>query len=290
MTHPTKRFAIVTVSYAPDFERCRLLTESTEKCLLGAAKHYVVVDRKDAKLFATLKSSKVEVLVVEDLLPWWIFRVPFFSKGWISLRTPPIRNWILQQLVKLSVVNSIQEDVLVFCDSDVTFIRPFDLASVFLHADQVALLRVEFQSEDIISWTEASKQLLGIGKELPIYNYVGNLIAWRRENIFKMHQQIEDVNRVSWIQAICKYWNISEYMLYGMMVDHVLGIENSGHVVSSPELVKSAWSFPLNNQENVNQFFSTVDESHIGVMIHSKYRAPISAYRHKLEYLWQQNC
>ncbi|MEO1147702.1 MAG: DUF6492 family protein [Cyanobacteria bacterium J06638_22] len=291
MTHPAKRFAIVTVSYAPDFERCRLLTESTERCLLGDTKHYIIVDRKDVQLFSALKSSKVELLVVEDILPWWIFRVPFFTKGWISLRTPPIRNWILQQLVKLSVVQALQEDVVVFCDSDVTFIRPFDIASLFLHEDQVALLRVDFQSDDVISWTNASKQILGIEKEdVPFFNYVGNLIAWRRENVFKMYDRIEEVNGMSWIQAICKHWNISEYMLYGMMVDHVLEPENSGHFISSPELVKPAWSYPLDSQENVNQFFSTVDDTHIGVMIHSKYRAPISAYRHKFESLWQKNC
>jgi hypothetical protein len=150
---------------------------------------------------------------------------------------------------------------------------------------------VDFQSDDVISWTNASKQILGIEKEdVPFFNYVGNLIAWRRENVFKMYDRIEEVNGMSWIQAICKHWNISEYMLYGMMVDYVLEPENSGHFISSPELVKPAWSYPLDSQENVNQFFSTVDDTHIGVMIHSKYRAPISAYRHKFESLWQKNC
>jgi len=284
-------FAVVTVSYAPDFERCKLLAESTEKCLSDNTKHYIIVDRKDLFLFNSLQSLKVKILTVEDILPWWIFRIPLFSKGWISLRTLPIRNWVLQQLVKLSAVNVIDEDILVFCDSDVTFIRPFDVASVLLKEECLALLRVDFQSQDILKWANAAKQLLGIpDKNVPVVNYVGNLIAWRRENILKLHSRLEEVNRTHWIQAVCKHWNISEYMIYGMMVEHVLGIENAGHFIATPELIKSAWAFPLDNQKNIDNFFGTVQESHIGVMIHSKYKVPVESYRYKFDLLWQQNC
>lgn len=291
MAHPKQSFAVVTVSYAPDFERCQLLAESTEKCLLGDAKHYIIVDRRDYQLFTRLASSKIEVLVVENILPWWIFRPPFLNKGWLSLRTLPIRNWVLQQLVKLSVVEVLKEDILIFCDSDVTFVRPFDLSSIFLLNEKVPLLRVDFQSQDVISWTDTAKQLLGIKKDsLPVFNYVGNLIAWRRENVLKLHHHLEYVNETSWIQAICKYWKVSEYMLYGIMVDHVLGVENSGHFISSPNLVKSAWDYPLDSQANIDKFFGVMEESYIGVMVHSKYKVPVNSYQGEIELLWKKNC
>lgn len=292
MTQTSSRFAMVTVSYAPDFERCQLLTESTERCLPDDVKHYVIVDRKDVQLFRQLRSSKVEILVVEDIIPWWIFRVPFFSKGWVSLKTFPIRNWILQQLVKLSASEAIAEDILVFCDSDVTFIRPFDVANTFLDEQgRVAMLRVDFQSADVESWISTAQKILGIEqKPIPVWNYVGNLIAWRKENVLQMHRHIEAVHQTHWICAICKHWKISEYMLYGVMVDHVLGMEAAGHFSSAPELIKSSWSDDLNDMAALNQFFDGVQTQNVGVMLHSKYQIPITEYRHKLEQLWQYNC
>ena len=50
--------ALVTPSYKPDFERCKLLTESVECCLQGDVTHYLVIDRKDFHLFKQLTSSK----------------------------------------------------------------------------------------------------------------------------------------------------------------------------------------------------------------------------------------
>lgn len=111
-------FALITPSYAPDFERCKLLTESVERCLVDDTNHYIVVDRRDVPLFNQLTSSKVHLLVVEDLLPSWIFRVKGLKEWWFSLRTLRIHNWVLQQLVKLSVFDAIDEDIAVFCDSD----------------------------------------------------------------------------------------------------------------------------------------------------------------------------
>lgn len=292
MTQSSRRFAIVTISYAPDFERCQLLAASTERCLPDDIKHYIIVDRKDLKLFSQLQSSKIEILVVEDIIPWWIFRVPFFSKGWISLRTLPIRNWILQQLVKMSACNVIDENVLVFCDSDVTFTRPFDITKTFLdEQDRVALLRVDFQNADVESWIHAAQQILDIEqKDIPVFNYVGNLITWRKENVLKMHRHIEEVNQMHWICAICKHWNISEYMIYGMMVDHVLGADTAGHFIAAPELIKASWSDDLDDDSAINRFFEEVQPQHVGVMLHSKDQIPIEAYRHKVEQLWQQNC
>jgi hypothetical protein len=64
--------------------------------------------------------------VVEDIVPCWIRRVPGVRRLWFSFRTLPIRNWILQQIVKLSVAKVVPAEVLFFVDSDVFFCAPFN--------------------------------------------------------------------------------------------------------------------------------------------------------------------
>ena len=46
---------------------------------------------------------------------------------WLSFRTPPLRGWHVQQMRRIAIAEMAEEDVLVFCDSDVFFVRPFEL-------------------------------------------------------------------------------------------------------------------------------------------------------------------
>jgi hypothetical protein len=95
-------FCIVTPSYAPDFERCRLLCKSIEQFVTPPVDHYVIVERRDLRLFRQLQGSRTEILPVQSILPWWIRRLPGARRWWLSMKTPPIRNWICQQLIKIA--------------------------------------------------------------------------------------------------------------------------------------------------------------------------------------------
>ena len=133
-------FGLVTPSYFQDFERCQLLCKTRKKFWPESVKHYIIVDARDISLFKVLGDSSTEILAVEDILPWWIKRLPLFQQGWISFKGLPIRNWILQQLVKLSIATVLEEDILGFVDSDVAFIRAFDPSS-FVQEERVRLYR-----------------------------------------------------------------------------------------------------------------------------------------------------
>lgn len=283
------KFALITPSYAPDFERCKLLAQSVEYCLVDDTKQYIIVDRRDFLLFKQLASSKIEILVVEEILPSWIFRILGVKKWWLSWRTLPIRNWVLQQLVKLSVFDVIDENVVVFCDSDNTFIRPFELKSRLVKDGHLALLRVDFKNKDVYEWIETSKKLLGIAnQQIPAAMYVSNMITWHRDNILAMRFRLEEVNNTHWIRALCRYRNISEYTLYGVFVEHIIGLQTANHFLFDDELIKPSWSIPLNSEAKVKDFFDNLKEEHIGVMIHSKHDIPLEMYRHKIEAFWQK--
>lgn len=282
------KIALVTLSYAPDFERCKLLIQSVERCLTSNVHHYVVVDKRDVSLFQPMVSSRVSLRVVEDLLPSWIFRVSGINNWWISLRSLPVRNWIVQQLVKMSIFNGIDEKVAVFCDSDNAFIRPSNLESIFLKGDDLALLRVDFKSKDIYRWIQSSCRLLGLNpsRVLPA-NYISNLIAWRQENVEAMQRHIEDVTGVHWVKAVCQQRTISEYMLYGIFVEYVLNLKAAKHFLFDTELMKPSWSRRLVTQEEVDNFFDEIRGHHIGVMIHSKDNVPVEQYRGRIRAFWQ---
>ena len=61
--------AIVTASYAPDFERCRLLCETIDRHVTGVPRHYILVEQRDVALFRQLETGNRTVVDERDLLP-----------------------------------------------------------------------------------------------------------------------------------------------------------------------------------------------------------------------------
>lgn len=280
---------IVTPSFKPDFERCQLLCQSIEQFVSPPVNHVLVVDRRDLLLFRQLENSYTEVVTVEELLPWWISRLPFVKKAWVSLRTPPIRNWLLQQIIKIQMARQMSGDVAVYIDSDVTFVRPFD----FQHLVQGQLVRLYDEPggnpesmADLgmphMLWHQESSRLLGLpATPMPAPDYVGNLITWRKDNVYKMCDRIEEVSGTDWVQTLGKQWHLSEYTLYGTFVDRILG-EDCGHYRELNKICHDYFTpTPLSNAE-LRQFLSKIHPDQVAVMIASKAGMPVSEYKHLL--------
>ena len=128
-------FEIITPSRGLDFERCQLLCQTIDRFVGGSFRHIVVVDRSDYQLFKPLRNSVRDVIEIESLLPSWIRPTNFVfgrfrRRIWIGWRCRPIHGWFAQQLAKISVVHSMESNIAVFADSDVFFVRPFDLSHI----------------------------------------------------------------------------------------------------------------------------------------------------------------
>lgn len=265
------KFAIITPSYAPDYHRCKLLCESMDKHNSDAFNHYVVVDKKDYKLFSCLQSSHRQVITVESVLPWWIIKSPF-KNGWFSFKSIPLRNWIVQQLVKLSMAKVVKEDILIFVDSDVVFVKNFSLNN-FLDGDRVRLFRqpgvVPHESE-LGKWADVSTNLLKIpAVDFPTSNYLGNFIVWRRDNVLALYQHLEQVHGKNWIEVIANSWHLSEYMLYGIFVEYVLG-ETSNHYYDDQLICHNYWETTPMTDNKVKDFFSNIPKQCFAVMVSAK--------------------
>ena len=121
--------ALVTASYAPDFERCRLLCETIDRFVAGYTKHYILVEHRDVALFKQLESSRRVVIDENDLLPRWIRPFPDPSnfghrRIWLSPRTMPLRGWHVQQFRRIAIAAHTDEDAFFYIDSDVAFLKP----------------------------------------------------------------------------------------------------------------------------------------------------------------------
>ena len=272
---------IITPSFKPDFERCRLLSQSIDKFSKSPMHHYIIVDKKDYKLFQQLEGSSRKVLTVESILPWWIYKIPVLKNGWFSFKTLPIRNWLIQQIVKLEIANWIQEDILIFVDSDVAFIRPFE-QNQFVENGKVRLFREaipasQWQSETEIKskWFDTAHTLLnlppfiGLSNQEIINNYVGNCITWRRDNILRLQQYLEKLTHKSWIESVASSWHFSEYTLYGVFVKQILQ-EHSGHYFDSQKVSLDYWGTEVLSSEKLQNMFHNIPPEYFAVMISSK--------------------
>ncbi len=272
-------FAIITASFAPDFERCALLVRSIQEYISPASRHYLIVDQRDLPLFRELSGPGVEIMTVESVLPGWIRRLPGSNRWWLSLKTPPVRNWILQQSVKLAIGRLIPEDVLVFVDSDVTFIRPCSL-NQFVKDGQVRLFRIpdEGRIPSQYAWHQTAARLLGLPpRDYFGARFIGNAISWRRDNIIKLHDHIERVSGRSWMETVLRQWRLSEYILYGAFVDHVLG-DDSGHYRDTHNLCHEYWNSVPMSDEQLGEFFANVRPNQAAVMISARANMPAQQY------------
>jgi len=255
-----------------DVERCRFLLETSERWVPSWVHHYLIIASRDVPLFKSMLGPRTTLLVVEDIIPRWLFRVPGMRRFWISLRSRPVKNWILQQIVKLSAPAAINEDVLMYADSDMFFTAPFDPRTferngevpLFLETGQRGLIT------NHLAWQATCCRLLGI-PNLPDDddNYVGQLIWWRRENALATVARVEEVAGKQWQQAIAPLSGFSEYMLYGVHSKHVMK-EQSGHWPDGVIRTLCYWGNDKLSRDQLRTFRASLKPFHHSAMVSAK--------------------
>ncbi len=279
------RFAIITPSYRFDLGRCELLCRSVSRHVTGSFHHYLIVDERDRAPFRHLENHVTTVLTVEEILPWWIRRAPLIRGWWLNFKGPPIRNWILQQIVKLSVAECIDAEAYLFADSDIALTRPFATESL-IEGNLLRLFRVAkapmFPGH--ARWHRSAARLLGLPPTDDLGTaYIGNLITWRREVLRLLHRRIEQVSGRPWIETLSRELHLSEYILYGAFVERVLGASHAGHDPQDSSLCHNSWDFSLETDHDLKDFFAKLDPQSVAVMVSSKLGIDPSRYQHLLE-------
>ena len=269
--------AVVTASYAPDFERCRLLCETMDRFVTGFSKHYLLVEHNDVARFRALESPCRVVVDERELLPSWLhsFRDPtslLRRRVWLSARTMPLRGWHVQQLRRIAIAAHAPEDLLVYCDSDVAFVRAFDCETLKRQGKVRLFRRDDVIDEndpiDHVAWLRNAAAVLGIGTPaVSPHDYIATLIAWRRDAVLSMCRRIEDVTGRHWVAALGARRQFSECMLYGRYADEVL--HGDGHFHGGEELCRVHWNGAPMSDSEFEAFIDTMGPEQVAIGMQS---------------------
>jgi hypothetical protein len=279
-------FSIITPSYALDFERCELLCRSIERFVSPPVNHFVIVDQRDLQLFRQLETANRQIITKQSILPVWIKSLPFSHHVWLSLKTPPIRGWIIQQIIKIAAAQQIDADVSVLIDSDVVFVRPFDVHN-FVREGRVRLFRNptgnDVQRKMHLKWHQSASRLLGLPDlDMTLPDYVGHIITWRRDRVLQMCQHVEKISGRGWIETLGNSWHLGECILYGIFVDRILK-EQSGHYHEEHNICHDYWFPRPLSDEQLENFIREISIEHVAVTISAKAGMPVARYKTILE-------
>lgn len=278
-----KRMSIITPSFAPDFELCADLHRSVLECSPESVHHHIIVPRSDLKLFRRLAGPRTHIRSEADFLPSSFTSVPF-TKFTINLRQPfpPVRNWILQQVIKLAAVAASEDDVVLVVDSDIEFIRPFDVET-FVRNDVVRFYRkpeeINQERPRHMIWHQVARALLGLAPADPPYpDYISSLMAWDPVTVRRMLAKVAGVANCPWTTAIAGQLHFSEWTLYGVFVDHVIGAPANSFASDDP-LCRACWDVTPLSPERAIDFLRGVQPTDVAAMISAKSRTPLAVRR-----------
>ena len=261
---------IVTKSFAPDAKFCDTLVASSERFASPSIGHTLVVPRQDRALFEHLVSSRTRLIFEDEVLPEVVRRVR--RKVWFVGMTP-VRSWVFQQIVKLSLADAIDADVLVIVDSDSYFCRPFD-ESVFVDDRGRARLFANPGHPAIQphqKWHRTTARLLGLPEQTWFgADYVTHAAVWHRPTLARLTERIAAVTGRPWHREVARSWNVSEYTLYGVFAQHVLPEGDREIFPTHEDLAHSSWSYDVRTPEGRAAFVEELEPHHIVIGIQSK--------------------
>ena len=295
---PVKSIAIVTPTYAPDYGVCADLHKSVLRFADNSIVHYLIVPPADVELFKSLRGPRCIVLAANEFLPkrmiWVSPRVNHVvrlilgggpSANLVALNPtrpfPPVRGWIMQQILKLAAATRLDADILLLVDSDVQFVRPITSDTLVQNGRLRLYRRDGTVGEHLpghVAWHRIARELLGLpAPKLPLPDYVSALNVWDRRVVLALLERIERTTCRHWINVLGAQLTFSEHILYGVFVDEVLGPSANTFVTSS--LCHSYWdTIPL-DEASAAMFLRSLSADDVAILIQSKSGTPLEIRR-----------
>jgi hypothetical protein len=272
------RLALITKSYAPDFELCAALNRSVLNYSPDTIHHHIAVPRPDLGLFQQIAGSRTHIRCELDFLPQTFVPVPFRSIM-VNLKRPfpPVRGWILQQVIKLAAIAASENAAVLVVDSDVEFVRPFN-AGMFVREGTVRFFRkpneIGKELKRHMTWHRVARKLLGLPSAQPPYpDYISSPLAWDPVLVRRMLARVEAVTGRPWLTVIAGQLDFSECVLYGLFVDEVMGAP-ANSFVSDDSLCLVYWEHTPLDMDSAANFIERFRPTDIAAVIQSKSRTP----------------
>lgn len=279
--------ALLTPTYGPDLEICKLLCESVDRHVISFSKHYLLVPDCDVPLFAPLASDHRVIIPASTFLPDWLRPLPRVIQRkrrqfWWSLRAKPVSGWHVQQILKFAAAIALPHQRYCILDSDLVFFRDFDL-SRFEYPNAIPLLTMENMVTDDqprhSRWHETGHQLLGLDTPpLPGHDFIGHLIFWDQQTTRELASRIEATTGRGWIEALCRTHEFSEYMLYGYFVQNDAASAAIHTAVPITPCV-SYWDDPTLSKSELKQLLQSANQHDVAFSIASFSGTPVDTIR-----------
>lgn len=251
---------LITVSHAPDLERCRRLCESIDRFdRTQSIQHTLICPHRDLPLFADLGKRNRRVVSYQDILPRGYRQIPLLKRWWLDPGGFPVRGWMMQQLVKLAAAAQSDAEYIVIVDSDIVFCRPID-EELFFRDGAIRLVATPLKSEDKdhTVWQRLSERLLWISPQQQFPNYVGQLMSWSPDVLRQMLSRVEKHADKPWFKTLGRLITVSEYTLYSNFAQHLYE-GRAKHFLDSQAISLDLWRaddlvrlkekrLPLNNR------------------------------------------
>jgi hypothetical protein len=275
--------SILTCSFRGDFEICSMLCESIDRFVPETIKHKLYVPEADLNLFQPLANARRSVISEDTLLPKWFWKIPLPDAHWrrrlflprrnfyLTPFSMPVRGWIVQQIMKIAAAAGSSTEIVLHVDSDALFVRPFSVDQLF-HDEAHARLfrRAPEAGKGHRSWHLAASKLLGLPPdEFHDGDYIDSLVVWRRSVVRKMIERIEQTGKRNWQIILGRTPHFSEYVLYGVFAERVLGLADAKLAIEQISLCHSRWSGEFSSAEDENDFVTSIDPKMVGFCIQS---------------------
>jgi hypothetical protein len=286
--------AIFTKSFAGDFESFRDLHDSVRRFTENDVIHHVAVPERDVSMFRELASPRLRIVPVGELLPRRFVstysltsqvrkiprlgqRLPPIDAVNVLHPWPPIRGWILQQVVKMSAISRLDADVVVIIDSDIALIRPLTVDQ-FVKGDAVRFYRSPRPLTPDLTrhflWHESARRLLGMAEDdAPLYDYVSPLIAWDPGIVRKIQYQIEATTERHWAESVAALLHFSEYILYGRFIDS-MGTEHERSFTEDFVPCHGYWEYEPLTMVTAEPFIQSIRNCDVAVLVQSHSSTP----------------
>jgi len=285
------KIEVQTCSYSGDFDICSALCETMDRFAPSDMRHLLLVPAAETAMFSVFAKPGREIRAQQDFLPSWLHRLPLPKGTWrralmlprrdifVSLRCPPVRGWIAQQIIKIAAAHDTDADIVVHIDSDSAFVRPF--ATALFHTDgKVRCFRDPDapQPSSHVPWHEAASTLFGLPPAT--YHgadYIDGLVPWRVGTVRSMTDRIEAVTGRDWRVALARTSHFSEYILYGVFSEKVgeASAATAGRLdFTSTPLSHSLWTGSLADEKDRERFIAELQPDHISCLIQSTLDVP----------------
>ena len=185
---------------------------------------------------------RCRVWTESELLPRRFVRLPR-SRYVVNARRPfpPVRGWILQQVLKLALVERLEADQVLLVDSDVVLVRPVDASAFADPARRPLLFRrdeaVQPQMTRHVRWHAGARRLLGpashTGRRARLPRYVSSFMLWERAVVVSLVAALQERVGRPWQDVLCGELDLSEWTLYGVYADDVLGYGAAGRTTAA---------------------------------------------------------